>query len=184
MGWKSDLNLNFYDPTQILQKKKKKKKREKKIFICGNISLVIALWVDILIVYIALNQISPHFSVSSTQGILQILRSVPSSLLHRCSHYSMIRPNCFIAATELFAAPRDVFLFFISYLLSSSSFSLTFSALFCCSKFLRVSFIEAFWEMFSGVSSTFLCDLMGNSHCKKDYSKSEVNLPENTQIKL
>ena len=58
--WDGNLTLTliFMIPRKYYKKKKKKKKREKKIFICGNISLVIALWVDILIVYIALNQIS------------------------------------------------------------------------------------------------------------------------------
>ena len=45
--WKSDLYV--YDPMQMLQKK---------IIICGNMSLVIALWADIFIVYMALNPIS------------------------------------------------------------------------------------------------------------------------------
>ena len=47
--------------------------------ICGNISLVIAPGADIFIAYIVLNLTqSPHFSVSSIQGILQILQVVPS----------------------------------------------------------------------------------------------------------
>ena len=58
--WDGNLTLTliFMIPRKYYKKKKKKKKEKKKIFICGNISLVIALWVDILIVYIALNQIS------------------------------------------------------------------------------------------------------------------------------
>ena len=56
--WDGNLTLTLIFMIPRKYYKKKKKKREKKIFICGNISLVIALWVDILIVYIALNQIS------------------------------------------------------------------------------------------------------------------------------
>ena len=43
--------VNNDDPMQILQK----------IVICGNISLLIALWADIFIAYIALNPISKFF---------------------------------------------------------------------------------------------------------------------------
>ena len=44
---------------------------------------------------------------------------------------------------------------------------------------MSVSFIEPFalsWEIG--------CDSMGNSYCQKNYSKGEVNLVENTKIRL
>ena len=36
----------------------------------------------------------------------------------------------------------------------------------------------------SGVSSKFIRDLRGNSYCKKDYSKGEINAIKITQIRL
>ena len=39
-------------------------------------------------------------------------------------------------------------------------------------------------SLFSGVSSKFFRDSIGNSYCKKDYSKGEVNAAEITQIRL
>ena len=39
-------------------------------------------------------------------------------------------------------------------------------------------------KLFSGVSSKFLCNSMGNSYCKKDNSKGEVNAFEVTPIRL
>ena len=73
------------------------------------------------------------------------------------------------------------------FLLSSSSFSSKFSALFCCNKFMNLSFTETFalsWELFLGLSLNFLRDSMGNSYRKKDYSKGEVNIVEIIQIRL
>ena len=52
---------------------------------------------------------------------------------------------------------------------------------------MSVSFIETFvlsWEIFLGSSSKFLGDTMGNSYCKMDYSKGEVNVVKITQIRL
>ena len=39
-------------------------------------------------------------------------------------------------------------------------------------------------KLLSRVSSKFLRDLIGNSYCKKDYSKGEVNVVNITQIRL
>ena len=38
--------------------------------------------------------------------------------------------------------------------------------------------------LFSGVSSKILCNSKGNSYCKNDYSKGEVNAFQITQIRL
>ena len=53
--WGGNLTLTLIF---MIPRKYKKKKKRKKIMMCGNISFVVALWVDILIAYIALNQIS------------------------------------------------------------------------------------------------------------------------------
>ena len=39
-------------------------------------------------------------------------------------------------------------------------------------------------KLFWGVSSKFLRDSMGNSYCKKDYSKGEVNIVEIARLRL
>ena len=116
----------------------------KKIIICRNISLAMALWADIFIAYIALNPISAFFCQFYTGGIAHFAGSTIIFF--------------FIAAliTQWFslfvAVPRWTWLlllqryFFTSnctwwYLLSSFSFPPTFSALFFSNKFVSVSFI-------------------------------------------
>lgn len=80
---------------------------------------VIALWADMFIAYIALTQ-SPYFSVSSIQGILQILQEVPSfpssSLLSsfdnsvKLLHYRG-RPGCCSSRciSSLITVPDSIF---------------------------------------------------------------------------
>ena len=88
---------------------------------------------------------------------------------------------------ELAAATHDI-LHWQSYLMLSSFLLLfppTFTALFCCNKLMSILFIEAFalsWEI---VLRDFLeISPIGNSYCKKKYSKDEVNVVEITQITL
>ena len=52
---------------------------------------------------------------------------------------------------------------------------------------MSVLFIEIFalsWEVVLRFFSTFLIDSMGNSYCRKNYSKGTVNAVKITQIRL
>ena len=100
------------------------------------------------IAYIALTQ-SPYFSVSSIQGILQILQEVPSfpssSLLSsfdnsvKLLHYRG-RPGCCSSRciSSLITVPDSIFFPFPFFPTPA------FSALFCYNKFVSVLFIQTF----------------------------------------
>ena len=115
-------------------------------------SLIMALWADIFITYIALN---PAFIfLRQFYPGEQILQVVPSYLpLHRCSHHSMIwqivallRWTWMLLFLRYFNTDNRAWW----YLLSFSSLPPTFSALFCCNKFVSISFTEIFalsWEI-------------------------------------
>ena len=83
----------------------------KKVIICGNISLVIALWADIFIAYIAFNSISTF----SPQFYLGDLTNFAGSIItfffiDCCSHHSMVQTNCCIATVFRSATPPEIFL--------------------------------------------------------------------------
>ena len=131
----------------------------KKIITCGNIFLVIVFWADIFVVYIAWNP------------IFTFLRQF----------YSGEFANFIILwFGKIVALPRWTLLLLLLryflidsrtswYLLSSSSPPPIFSVLFCCNKFMIVSFIEKValsWEIVLG---RFLENfLLVNSYCKKE----------------
>ena len=120
----------------------------------------------------------------------------------------MIRSNCCIAAMELVTALPEVFLYWQPYLMVPSFlflfppkicwsyFAVTLSppppkknllVLLCCNNVWvsrAMRHLSFFVILFSGVFSKFLCDSMGNSYCKKDYSKGGVNVVKITQIRL
>ena len=119
----------------------------KKIIICGYISLVTTLWTDIFIAYIALNPVST-FLRQFYQG--DFGNFAGSTIIF-----------FFIAALiirwfgQIVALPRWTWLllllrkFFINRDPDGIFFPLppstpTLSALFCCNKFMNVSFIETF----------------------------------------
>ena len=136
--WKSDLNI--YDPMQMLRKK---------FIIYGNISL----WADIFYRIYRIWIQPPHFFVSSSQGLLQIwqvVSSTPSSSFDDSVKLLRCRggPGCCSSwdISLLTNVPDGIF---FPLPLSPS----TFPALFCCNKFVSVSFIEIFalsWEIVVG----------------------------------
>ena len=91
-------------------------------------------------------RIEPNLYISPSvlsRGSCKFCRWYHHLLLHRCSHQSVIRSNCYIVAMDLAAASTEVFLHQQLYLLVSSFLFIfpTLSALLCCNKFRSVSFI-------------------------------------------
>ena len=121
--------------------------------------------------YISLSVLSREF--------FKFCRQYHHCLLHCCCHHSMLTTNCCISA-------RTWLLLLLRYSLFTSVpdgifFPLApiFSAIFCCNKFMSVSFIETFvlsWEIFLGISSKNFRDSIGISYRKVDYSKGDVNV--------
>ena len=121
--WKS--NLNIYNPMQVLQKKKKHH--------LLNISLVIAIWVDIFITYIVLNPMA-----------IFLCQFYPSDLANFVSNtiiYFIIHRVIIKWFGQIVTLPRCCWLLFLTryffieqrfwwYLVSSSSSTEAFLALF------------------------------------------------------
>ena len=82
-----------------------------KIIICGNISLIIALWTDIFIAYIVLNRISTFLrqfypgDLANFAGSSIIFSFIAAVIIR------IIRKNCCIAVMELAVAPTVEFLY-------------------------------------------------------------------------
>ena len=142
----------------------------KKIIFCRNISLVIALWADIFIAYIALKSISTFLRQFYPGGLANFV-GYHHLVLHRCSHHLAKQlhcrdgPGCCSSRgiLSLTTVPDGIFSPLSPHYLPPTP---TFSALFRCNNFMSVSFIEAIALAWSSTS---------NSYCKKDYSKGEVN---------
>ena len=145
----------------------------KKIIICGNISLVIAFWYWTQLLRQFYPGVLANFAGSTIiffiaalviQWFYELLncRDGPSC----CPFYWQ---PCLIVWSFLF-------LFFPQF----------FSTLFRCKKFMSGSFNEVRFlgKLFLGVSSKFLRNSKGNSYCKKDYIKGEINVIKITQIRL
>ena len=114
----------------------------KKIIICGNISLAIALWADLFIAYIALNPTRQFYPEDLANFADTMIFFFIAALIIRWFGQIVALPQW----TWLLLLLRS---FFIDnhnwwYLLSSSSFPPTSLALFCYSKSMSVSFIETF----------------------------------------
>ena len=167
--WKSYINI--YDLMQIIQKK---------IIICGNISFFIVLWADIFIRYIALNPIS--------RFLLQFYPGYIANIII----FFFITALIIWWFSQIFALPRWAWLllllrYFFTDTFSSFFFPPSFLDLFCCNKYMSVSFIETFVlsrETILGSFLKFLCYSISNCYCKKNYSKEEVNLVKITHIRL
>ena len=99
-----------------------------------------------------------HISPSTISGGFYKFCRWSHHLFHCCSHHSMICPNYWIAAMYLPPIPPEVVLHWQPYLMVSSSlilfpFPQIFLALFCCDKFMSLSFIETYvpsWKMIIG----------------------------------
>ena len=158
---------HIYDPMLILQK----------IIICGYIPLVIGLWADIFITYIALNPISTFLrqfypgDLANFAGSIIFFFIVSTKLLHCrdgagfCSSWSI----------SSLATVSDVIFLPLPLL------SLTFLALFYCDKFMSVSFNEAFglsWEI--SLENLPKVYSRGNSYCKcsRNYSNEATKNEE------
>ena len=150
----------------------------KKIIICGNISLVIALWADIFIAHIALNSVSTFLRQLYAGDLANIagrtiIFFIPTLIIRLFSQMVALPPWTWLLLLLRY--------FFIDnhtwwYLLPSSS-PPTFSASFCCNKVSpSLRYLLFLGKLYSGVSSKFLRDSMSNSYCKKDYSEGEVNV--------
>ena len=133
----------------------------------------------------------PDFSVSSIQGILQILQVAPSNssssplssfddLARFLKCHDGLGSSSSWGIYTLITVPDGIF--------NSSSFLL----IFCWPYFAATNFESLFhWDIraFLGYYSRtfpqcFFCVSMGNSYCKKDYNKVEVNVAKITKIRL
>ena len=165
---------------------------QKTIIICRNISLVIAIWPDTLIAYIALNPIFTFLRQFHPRDLANFAGKYHHLLLHRCSHHLLLSSSLlalWVIAIDLAAALPDIFLNWQPYLMVSSFLSppSNFSALFCCNKFMSISFIEKFtlsWEIVLGSFLNIFHDQWVIVTVKKDYSKGQVDVVEITQIKI
>lgn len=148
----------------------------KKIIICWNISLLIALCVDIFIAYIFLNTFS-HFSISSSHRILQILQveqsSFSSSLLSSADDlakflHCLEGPDfCFSWGISSLATVPDSIFFSTSSPLSTSSSSWPYFAIINLRMSRSLRHFCCLGKLFLGDSSKFLCKSVGSSYCKK-----------------
>ena len=156
----------------------------KKVIICGNFSLVIALWSDIFVTDILLNPIST-FLCQFYLGDLANFADSTSIVFIRWFRQivALLRWTWLLLLLRYFFILKCTW----SYLLSSSSFPPIFLVIFCCNKFMNVSFIDKFVLFLETVlqsSPNFLGDSTGNSYCKMDYSKGGENVVKITQIRL
>ena len=125
------------------------------------------------------------------QGILQILQVAPSTSsssalssfddLARLLHHRGGPGSCSSwGISTLITVPDGIF--------NSSSFLL----IFCWPYFAATNLWESLslthscflGVLFTGVSSKIFCVSMGNSYCKKDYNKVELNVAKITKIRL
>ena len=117
---------------------------QQKIIICGNISLVIILWEDRFIAYIAFTPISTFLHqfyagyLAHFAGITTTFSFIAALIIRL---FDKIAPLLLCAWPLLL--PRNFFIDnrILWCLLSSSSFFPTFLTLFCCIQFMSVSFI-------------------------------------------
>ena len=126
--WKSDLNI--YDLMQILQKKH----HLPKYLFCHS---TLGRYIHRIYRIESNLYISPLVLFTRSCKI----RRLYHHLLHFCSHHLMIWSNYWTAAIDLAAAPSEVLLHWQPCLMvssTSSSFSPTFSILFCCNKYMNV----------------------------------------------
>ena len=137
---------------------------QKTIIICRNISLVIAIWPDTLIAYIALNPIFTFLRQFHPRDLANFAGKYHHLLLHRCSHHLLLSSSLlalWVIAIDLAAALPDIFLNWQPYLMVSSFLSLPpqiFRSYFVVtilwvSRSLR--HLRFLGKLFSGVSSTF-----------------------------
>ena len=138
------------------------------------------LWADIFIRYIALNTIS--------RFLLQFYPVYNANIII----FFFITALIIWWFSQIFALPRWAWLllllrYFFIDTFSSSFFPPSFIDLFCCNKFMSISFIETFVlsrETILGSFLKFLCCSISNCDRKKNYSKEEVNLVKITHIRL
>ena len=129
-------------------------KNYKKIIICGNVSLVIALWAYIFIAYIAWNRISTFFRQFYSEDLANFVGSIIIFFINAALFIRWF--------DQIVALPRWVLLL-LSYsiidnqkqwhLLSPSFLLPSLLPLFFCHKFRSVLFIETFalsWEIALG----------------------------------
>lgn len=155
------------------------------------ISLALALWADYIHRNNALNSISTFLrqfysgDLANFAGCTIIFFFVATLIIWWFGHIVALPRWTWLLLLSKgisLVAPVLYGIFFPLPLLTPN-----FSALFCCDKFMKyfsLRHLHFLGKLFLGVFSKFLRDLIDNSKCKEECSKSEINVVEITQIRL